>query len=130
MIIAFLSGCDYIHASKVMVGNNMFICTQGPLAATAAHFWAMVIQENVKLIVMLCRLIEDGKEKTFEYLPKTTGGKKIIGDFSIVCTLRTALPELDAVSHSILKVTYKGKTETHGDNVENTKRSKNACHTE
>ncbi|VDO33624.1 unnamed protein product [Haemonchus placei] len=66
-------GSDYIHASRVMVGNNMFICTQGPLNSSKESFWAMVIQEKVKLIVMLCKLVEDGKEKCVEYFPRNGG---------------------------------------------------------
>ncbi|KAE9421058.1 hypothetical protein Angca_008771, partial [Angiostrongylus cantonensis] len=99
---------DYIHASRVMVGRNMFICTQGPLCNTAESFWAMIIQEKVKLIVMLCRFIEEGKEKCYEYFPKSEGRIRI-GKFTIDCKSREALPDADGATCGKLEITYMGR---------------------
>ncbi|KJH52105.1 Protein-tyrosine phosphatase [Dictyocaulus viviparus] len=143
--------CDYIHASRVTIGRNVFICTQGPLCNTAESFWAMVIQEKVKyglylmfillhiqkrddeldwrevrresaiyvqnrintvlsegLIVMLCKFIEEGKEKCCEYFPKREGSLEI-GKFLIECKSREVIPETDGVTCGKLEVTYMGK---------------------
>ncbi|KIH65685.1 Protein-tyrosine phosphatase [Ancylostoma duodenale] len=101
---------DYIHASKIMVGNNVFICTQGPLENTVESFWAMIFQEKVKLIVMLCRFIEEGKEKCYEYFPKNEG-KLVFGDFVIESSYRMPIPDGDGATSAMLEVTHKGKKE-------------------
>ena len=47
----------YINASHVSatVGNQQrfYIASQGPLPQTVSHFWQMVFQSDVHLIVML-----------------------------------------------------------------------------
>ncbi|CAJ0603231.1 unnamed protein product [Cylicocyclus nassatus] len=101
---------DYIHASKVMVGSNVFICTQGPLENTVESFWAMVFQENVKLIVQLCRFSEEGKEKCYEYLPRNEG-IMVFGDFVIECICRNKLPETDGATCGLLEVKSRGRKE-------------------
>jgi protein tyrosine phosphatase len=53
MIMNVCCGClsvkktDYINASLVEVGdvNRRYILTQGPLANTVAHFWALVWEQ-------------------------------------------------------------------------------------
>jgi protein tyrosine phosphatase len=55
----------YINASyifeffKAPENGPKFIATQGPIKASFAHFWKMVWQENVRLIVMLCGVLGD-----------------------------------------------------------------------
>ncbi|VDO10423.1 unnamed protein product [Rodentolepis nana] len=44
-----------------------FIATQGPLENTTFDFLTMVYEQRSKLIIMLCRLKENGKEKCHEY---------------------------------------------------------------
>uniref|UniRef100_A0A7I4YKB9 Protein-tyrosine phosphatase n=1 Tax=Haemonchus contortus TaxID=6289 RepID=A0A7I4YKB9_HAECO len=104
-------GSDYIHASRVMVGNNMFICTQGPLDSSKESFWAMVIQEKVKLIVMLCKLVEDGKEKCVEYFPRN-GGTSIVGSYKINAFDRKVISDADGATCGRLDVLFEGKTHT------------------
>ncbi|KAI6215895.1 hypothetical protein M3Y94_00438400 [Aphelenchoides besseyi] len=61
-------GDDYIHASYVNVSPELqFICSQGPLTTTIHQFWLMCIQEDVKLILQLCKNMENGEEKCAEY---------------------------------------------------------------
>ena len=56
---------DYINASLVPVANayRRYICAQGPLAGTAAHFWQMVHEQHTGCIVMLAKCIERGQPK-------------------------------------------------------------------
>ncbi|VDK65885.1 unnamed protein product [Onchocerca ochengi] len=51
---------DFIHASRVPLGNNPneIIITQLPLSNTVKHFWEMVWQENVQIILLFLTLNE------------------------------------------------------------------------
>uniref|UniRef100_A0AC34QWR3 Protein tyrosine phosphatase n=1 Tax=Panagrolaimus sp. JU765 TaxID=591449 RepID=A0AC34QWR3_9BILA len=78
---------DYIHANHVTSElcrfRNKFICTQGPLDNTILDFWRMVVQENIRHIVMLCKLIELNKPKCAAYFPVNVGETKTFGNISI-----------------------------------------------
>eukprot|EP00047_Mylnosiga_fluctuans_P024199 m.154902 g.154902 ORF g.154902 m.154902 type:complete len:81 (+) comp9796_c0_seq9:208-450(+) len=53
---------DYINASFIRSGATVLqIATQGPIPATIADFWTMVVQQNVKVIIMCSRIVENGK---------------------------------------------------------------------
>ena len=63
---------DYINANFIH-GHTLerkFIATQGPQTATVNDFWHMIWQKNVSFIIMLAKLIEDGKKKCAQYWPK------------------------------------------------------------
>uniref|UniRef100_A0A914Q3M4 Tyrosine-protein phosphatase domain-containing protein n=1 Tax=Panagrolaimus davidi TaxID=227884 RepID=A0A914Q3M4_9BILA len=62
---------DYIHANNVKLEglDRSYIATQGPLESTISDFWRLVHQESVTSIVMLCKCIEDGKNKCSQYFP-------------------------------------------------------------
>uniref|UniRef100_A0AC34PYH5 Protein tyrosine phosphatase n=1 Tax=Panagrolaimus sp. JU765 TaxID=591449 RepID=A0AC34PYH5_9BILA len=86
-------GDDYIHASYVTVNDDLvYICAQGPLSNTAHHFWLMIMQENCKVVLQLCQLIEDGKEKCNEYYPTPTDGNdwKTYGSVQVKIVDRTS----------------------------------------
>ncbi|VDM48482.1 unnamed protein product, partial [Toxocara canis] len=76
---------EYIHANYVQSASNpkRFICTQGPLSATANDFWRMIAQEKVESIIMLCNVVEEGVRKCDEYFPTSEHNKKIYDDISI-----------------------------------------------
>ncbi|KAK6014282.1 Protein-tyrosine phosphatase [Ostertagia ostertagi] len=93
-----------------MVGTNMFICTQGPLTSSAEDFWAMIVQEKVKLIVMLCKFIEEGKEKCCEYFPKNGAGIAVVGAFKIDAFDREVIPDADGATYGRFEVSFAGKT--------------------
>jgi len=41
--------------------DKAFIATQAPLENTFNDFWQMIFQENVQMIVMLCKLKADNR---------------------------------------------------------------------
>ncbi|KAK6059531.1 Protein-tyrosine phosphatase [Cooperia oncophora] len=69
----------------------------------------MVIQERVRLIVMLCKFIEEGKEKCCEYFPKS-GGISVIGAYKIDASDREVIPDADGATYGRFDVTFEGKT--------------------
>ncbi|KAM5184093.1 tyrosine-protein phosphatase non-receptor type 3 isoform 2-T2 [Callospermophilus lateralis] len=66
---------DYINASyvnmEIPAANlvNKYIATQGPLPHTCAHFWQVVWDQKLSLIVMLTTLTERGRTKCHQYWP-------------------------------------------------------------
>ncbi|EFO87253.1 hypothetical protein CRE_25782 [Caenorhabditis remanei] len=73
---------DYIHANYLETAHNpkKFICAQGPLEGTQHSFWAMVVQEKVECIIMLCNCIEMGKFKCHQYWPLEKDQKISFGE--------------------------------------------------
>ena len=58
----------YINASWIHIPyHKSFIATQGPLESTIEDFWEMCYAYDVKVIVMLCKLDENYKEKCANY---------------------------------------------------------------
>ncbi|KAM9324259.1 tyrosine-protein phosphatase non-receptor type 18 [Gastrophryne carolinensis] len=62
---------DYINASFIQGVDEQprYIATQGPLRHTVLDFWRMIWQNHVKVIVMACREVEQGKKKCERYWP-------------------------------------------------------------
>ena len=63
--------CDYINASHVkhVFVPRRYIMCQGPLETTCYSFWKMIIEQNVKMVVMLGNFVEQNRSKVFQYLP-------------------------------------------------------------
>ena len=58
----------YINSSPINIFNDKyFIATQGPKKKTIDDFWTMIFENNCKVIVMLCNVIEEGKQKCENY---------------------------------------------------------------
>ncbi|XP_059868523.1 tyrosine-protein phosphatase non-receptor type 11-like [Delphinus delphis] len=77
-------GADYINANYIRSDpeekpghgpGKVYIATQGCLPTTAAAFWAMVHQENTRVIVMTTREVERGRNKCFRYWPELHGSQ-------------------------------------------------------
>uniref|UniRef100_A0AC34FUJ8 Protein-tyrosine phosphatase n=1 Tax=Panagrolaimus sp. ES5 TaxID=591445 RepID=A0AC34FUJ8_9BILA len=68
---------DYIHANNIKLEglDRSYIATQGPLETTISDFWRLVHQESATSIVMLCKCIEDGKNKCAQYFPPANSYK-------------------------------------------------------
>ena len=68
----------YINASWIHIPyHKSFIATQGPLESTVEDFWEMCYTYDVKVIVMLCKLDEDCKEKCTNYWDTSIKNYKI-----------------------------------------------------
>ena len=81
----YTPGEDYINASFIDVRNSLllitfctqspysqgysekkaYIASQGPMTANFEDFWRMIWEQNIKTIVMLSKLVEDGKVATY-----------------------------------------------------------------
>ncbi|KAF8569963.1 hypothetical protein P879_01464 [Paragonimus westermani] len=53
-----------------------FIASQAPIKNTIDDFWQMIWEQNVRIIVMLTKLNEDGKEKCVRYWPEPQTGSQ------------------------------------------------------
>ncbi|XP_032274774.1 tyrosine-protein phosphatase non-receptor type 11-like [Phoca vitulina] len=78
-------GANYINANYIRSdpeekpGHGLgkaYIATQGCLQTTVAAFWAMVLQENTRVIVMATREVERGRNKCFRYWPELHGSQE------------------------------------------------------
>ncbi|WAR09010.1 PTPRB-like protein [Mya arenaria] len=59
----------FADAYKGYTSLREYIATQGPMQATFDDFWRMVWEQNVDTIVMLTKLVENGRIKCDKYWP-------------------------------------------------------------
>ena len=66
---------NYVNASRIKFPGlaQTFIACQAPLRGSFAHFWQMVIEEKVEVIVMVTQLVEGKKVKAHQYWPDKEG---------------------------------------------------------
>jgi protein tyrosine phosphatase len=74
---------DYINANWVTSAERKYICTQAPLENTLDDFYRMLWETNSSALVMLTRLIELGRIKAHEYLPRVGDEPKKYGDIEV-----------------------------------------------
>ncbi len=106
---------DYIHASYVdgFTQRKEFICTQGPVVTTVEDFWLMVWQENCYAIVMLCQLLEEGKQKCAAYWNPQDGRYFRAGQFVVrTLTIEQLCLEEQRIAISSLQLMREGDTAT------------------
>jgi len=60
-------GGQYINANYIL--DKKYIAAMGPKQHTEKTFWNMICQQNIKIIVMLTGLVEDGRNKCYPYWP-------------------------------------------------------------
>ncbi|KAK0418324.1 hypothetical protein QR680_013500 [Steinernema hermaphroditum] len=77
---------DYIHANYVSSPRyrKRFICTQAPMETTTVDFWRMVVQEKVKIIIMLCDFFEENMSTSAVYFPVEKGNTLQFDNFEII----------------------------------------------
>ncbi|GMR48490.1 hypothetical protein PMAYCL1PPCAC_18685, partial [Pristionchus mayeri] len=78
-------GSDYINANYVNScdSSHSYIATQAPLPSTFAHFWSMVWQERINVVVVITNLVEDGKRKCDQYWPSTANQPQLHGNYQV-----------------------------------------------
>ncbi|CAD5220348.1 unnamed protein product [Bursaphelenchus okinawaensis] len=66
---------DYINASFIEYPDveRKYIAAQAPLANTIDDFWYMIGQNNIKVVVMLCKTFENSMSKCVQYYPENVG---------------------------------------------------------
>jgi tyrosine-protein phosphatase non-receptor type 9 len=76
---------DYIHANYVdgYKQKNAYISTQGPLDETCEDFWKMIWQENILVLVMTTKCMEQRRKKCSQYWPAIENETFKFGDFEI-----------------------------------------------
>ncbi|KAI3951507.1 hypothetical protein MKX01_018623 [Papaver californicum] len=117
------SGSDYINASFAEVGSSestsRFIATQGPLPKTYEDFWEMVIQYHCPVIVMLTRLVDDGKivkcgdyfnsedrPREFGNIQLTTKWTRTTDTSLVLSCLEVKYKQSAEPAHSVLHIQY------------------------
>lgn len=75
---------DYINANFLpgYTYRREYIATQGPLPNTLDDFWRMIWEQNVEIIVMVTKLVENGNPKCDKYWPDI-GNVSVHGDFTV-----------------------------------------------
>ncbi|XP_039958049.1 phosphatidylinositol phosphatase PTPRQ isoform X1 [Bactrocera tryoni] len=73
-------GSDYINASFIdgYKIKKEYIASQGPKPETTMDFWRMILQYNVRVIVMLTQFQEGTNIKCHEYFPYDSNGISVI----------------------------------------------------
>jgi len=76
VVLSEVNGNDYINANLAHSSAEPqlpYILTQGPKESTVDDFWRMAWENNVKNIVMLNKLYENGRKKCEQYWPERIG---------------------------------------------------------
>uniref|UniRef100_A0A1I7YFJ4 protein-tyrosine-phosphatase n=1 Tax=Steinernema glaseri TaxID=37863 RepID=A0A1I7YFJ4_9BILA len=75
----------YINASHVALPNSKYtyIAAQAPLQSTLNDWWRMIFQNDIYLIVMLCKLVEKGMPKCHRYYPNEVNAPEEYGGFHV-----------------------------------------------
>ena len=89
---------DYINASHIHLRGTKknYIASQGPMGTTTEHFWKLVLQENVDVIVMLTLLSEGGREKCSNYFKTGEYGSislRVLEEIGDKDTIRSSVNE-------------------------------------
>jgi protein-tyrosine phosphatase len=74
------------HADSA--ASEYFINTQAPTSHTSKHFWAMVWEQRIALVVMLTQECEDGRKRADRYWPLS--GEERYGAYSVTLTHQCA----------------------------------------
>ncbi|KAL4234475.1 hypothetical protein ACF0H5_006121 [Mactra antiquata] len=101
---------DYINASyiKGYKKDRAYIASQGPTEKNKNEFWRMIWENNVNLIAMVTKLVEETKNKCLQYWAGNGNSKT----FGKVTVFTESEEEFAEYSIRRLKITYDGEKET------------------
>ncbi|ESP00247.1 hypothetical protein LOTGIDRAFT_141086, partial [Lottia gigantea] len=108
------SSSDYINASYIRDDKHevAYIAAQSPFnEQTVIDFWRMIYQENIKTVVMITNIVEDGIVKCTQYWPETDETQIVVGNFYL------ELVEVDEYADYIIRTIYL-QTSVGGDKYE------------
>ena len=76
---------DYINASNIpgLYVTQKFIAAQGPKENTIQDLWRMVLEKNIRNIVMVTNCVEGGKLKCEEYFPLKEDKTMKLGKYTV-----------------------------------------------
>ncbi|KAJ1367811.1 hypothetical protein KIN20_028804 [Parelaphostrongylus tenuis] len=76
---------SYINASPVSIkrAHRNYILAQAPLENTCNDFWQMIWEQKVPAVIMLNRMVENGRDKCATYFPLKTGQTVEFDDFIV-----------------------------------------------
>lgn len=76
---------SYINASPVSIkrAHRNYILAQGPLENTCNDFWQMIWEQRVPAVIMLNRIVENGRDKCATYFPSKIGHRVEFDDFIV-----------------------------------------------
>ncbi|VDK45080.1 unnamed protein product [Anisakis simplex] len=77
----------YINASHIEVppAEAKYIAAQAPLPSTLDDWFDMIRENDVSVIVMLCKLVEGGRAKCERYWPEEVNNDKDYGRVVVTC---------------------------------------------
>eukprot|EP01119_Soliformovum_irregulare_P020581 TRINITY_DN668_c1_g1_i1.p1 TRINITY_DN668_c1_g1~~TRINITY_DN668_c1_g1_i1.p1 ORF type:complete len:2026 (-),score=563.43 TRINITY_DN668_c1_g1_i1:45-6122(-) len=78
---SILPGSDYINASWIKMGPANYIAAQAPLPSTFTDWYQMIWECNVVVIIMLSKLVERGRIKADDYMPRD--GSEMFGELRV-----------------------------------------------
>lgn len=88
----------------------VYICAQGPLDNTVSQFWFMCIEQEVKVILQLCKNKEGGNEKCADYMPPGNDKSATYGPVEVVVTERKKdVQGMRKVNRTKLNIKFGGK---------------------
>ncbi|KAI6214032.1 hypothetical protein M3Y94_00220900 [Aphelenchoides besseyi] len=75
------SSSDYINASMIEYPNvsRRYIAAQAPLSGNIDDFWHMIGQYQIRVVAMLCKVVENSLVKCVQYWPFNVGEKMELG---------------------------------------------------
>nr|CAI5840067.1 unnamed protein product [Callosobruchus analis] len=110
---------DYINANYVTGHKDVkgfYIACQAPMQNTVDDFWRMIWEQQVKVVLMITHLFENGVEKCVDYLPpsEVLDCHRVFGDYQITLKRRdvkdkyiiSSLQLKNMVSNSWREVTH------------------------
>ncbi|VDM23536.1 unnamed protein product [Toxocara canis] len=111
-------GEGYINASYIHVppADAKYIAAQAPMSTTLHDWFAMIRENDVAVVVMLCKLVELGKAKCERYWPEEVGTEGEFGDVMVCveeethyeeyCSRRLRLKWSDGEQRSVQQLHY------------------------